>query len=211
MRDRPGFLPKSQWVLPFFQTAVILSELGPQRLFAILEMEDEQVSLATYSLLQVMFDALKEGLQRDVRGKEEAVVLGESLGCLPDGLSIYFVSCQAHLCADALGGAGLRMLAWSRGGSDLLNSDSSPVDTSKELKLLLKQLLEALTRESISSYGRDSILNLLISVVPRKSLKDPNNCLTLWVIDQGMSSPFPSPSSSWPGSLASASEHVCPH
>ncbi|XP_028561992.2 protein unc-45 homolog A isoform X1 [Podarcis muralis] len=116
------------------RTAVILSELGPQRLFAILEMEDEQVSLATYSLLQVMFDALKEGLQRDVRGKDEAVVL----------------------------------------------------DTSKELKLLLKQLLEALTRESISSYGRDSILNLLISVVPRKSLKDPNNCLTLWVIDQGL-------------------------
>ncbi|XP_053128386.1 protein unc-45 homolog A [Hemicordylus capensis] len=116
------------------RTMAILAELGAQRLFAVLEMEDEQVSLATRNLLQVMFDSLKEGLQREVRGKEGALV----------------------------------------------------PDASKELKLLLKQLLEALTREGISSYGRDSILNLLISVVPRKSLQDPNNCLTLWVIDQGL-------------------------
>lgn len=61
----------------------------------------------------------------------------------------------------------------------------SSAEGSKELKWLLKQLLEALTKESISAYGRDCILNLLVSVVPRKSLKDPNNCLTLWVIDQG--------------------------
>lgn len=51
--------------------------------------------------------------------------------------------------------------------------------------MLLRQLLEALARESISSYGRDSILNLLVTVVPRKSLQEPNNSLTLWVIDQG--------------------------
>ncbi|XP_054858695.1 protein unc-45 homolog A isoform X1 [Eublepharis macularius] len=116
------------------RTVAVLTVLGPRRFFRVLELEDEQVSLATYSLLQVMIDALKEGLQRDVRGKEEALVS----------------------------------------------------DTSRELKLLLKQLLEALTRESISSYGRDSILNLLISVVPRKSLQDPNNSLALWVIDQGL-------------------------
>ncbi|XP_054858696.1 protein unc-45 homolog A isoform X2 [Eublepharis macularius] len=116
------------------KTVAVLTVLGPRRFFRVLELEDEQVSLATYSLLQVMIDALKEGLQRDVRGKEEALVS----------------------------------------------------DTSRELKLLLKQLLEALTRESISSYGRDSILNLLISVVPRKSLQDPNNSLALWVIDQGL-------------------------
>ncbi|XP_072838271.2 protein unc-45 homolog A [Pogona vitticeps] len=116
------------------RTMAILAELGPERLFAVLELEDEQVSLATYNLLQVMFDALKEGLQKDVHGKKEALV----------------------------------------------------PDTSKELKFLLKHLLEALTRENISAYGRDSILNLLITVVPRKSLQDPNNCLTLWVIDQGL-------------------------
>ena len=68
----------------------------------------------------------------------------------------------------------------------LLSLAAVPADTSKELKFLLKHLLEALTRENISAYGRDSILNLLITVVPRKSLQDPNNCLTLWVIDQGM-------------------------
>ncbi|XP_062998748.1 protein unc-45 homolog A [Elgaria multicarinata webbii] len=116
------------------RTTVILAELGHQRLFAVLEMEDEQISLAAYNLLQVMFDALKEGLQRDVPDKEEALVL----------------------------------------------------DTSRELKWLLKQLLEALARDSISSYGRDSILNLLISVVPRKSPQVPSNRLALWVIDQGL-------------------------
>ncbi|XP_066491777.1 protein unc-45 homolog A isoform X1 [Tiliqua scincoides] len=116
------------------RTMAILAELGPQRLCTALEVEDEQVSLVTYSLLQVMFDSLKEGLQRDVHGKDSALVL----------------------------------------------------EGSKELKWLLKQLLEALTRDSISSYGRDSILNLLISVVPRKSLQAPNNSLTVWVIDQGL-------------------------
>ncbi|XP_060116332.1 protein unc-45 homolog A [Heteronotia binoei] len=116
------------------RTVAVLTALGPRRLFAVLELEDEQISLAACSLLHVMFESLKEGLQREVRGKEEALVS----------------------------------------------------ETSKELKLLLKQLLEALARESISSYGRDSILNLLITVVPRKSLQEPNNSLTLWVIDQGL-------------------------
>lgn len=63
--------------LPSLQTMAILAELGPQRLCTALEVEDEQVSMATYSLLQVTFDSLKEGLQRDVRGKEGALVLGE--------------------------------------------------------------------------------------------------------------------------------------
>lgn len=63
----------------FLQTVAILAELGPQRLLTVLGVEDEQICMATYSLLQVIFDALKEGLQRDVRGKDEALVLGESL------------------------------------------------------------------------------------------------------------------------------------
>lgn len=63
---------------PSWQTMAILAELGPQRFCAALKVDDEQVSLATYSLLHVMFDSLKEGLQRDIRGKEDAVVLGES-------------------------------------------------------------------------------------------------------------------------------------
>uniref|UniRef100_A0A452GZQ3 UNC-45/Cro1/She4 central domain-containing protein n=1 Tax=Gopherus agassizii TaxID=38772 RepID=A0A452GZQ3_9SAUR len=116
------------------RTMAILAELGAPRVSAMLGVEHEQVSLAACNLLQVMFDALKEGLQRDFRGKEEALVL----------------------------------------------------DPSKELKLLIGHLLEMLNREGTSAHGRDNILNLLIKVVPRKSLRDPNNSLTLWVIDQGL-------------------------
>lgn len=75
--------------MPVLQTVAVLTALGPRRFFAMLEVEDEQVSLAAYSLLQVMFDSLKEGLQREVRGKEEAVVPGEySLAPLMRGASL---------------------------------------------------------------------------------------------------------------------------
>uniref|UniRef100_A0A8C3RDA5 Unc-45 myosin chaperone A n=1 Tax=Cyanoderma ruficeps TaxID=181631 RepID=A0A8C3RDA5_9PASS len=62
------------------RTAAILAELGAPRLAAVLGVEHEQVSLAACNLLHVMFDSLKEGLQKDFRGKEDAVVLGEC-GC----------------------------------------------------------------------------------------------------------------------------------
>ncbi|KYO41897.1 unc-45-like protein B [Alligator mississippiensis] len=116
------------------RTTAILAELGPQRLSGLLGAEHEQVSLAACNLLQVMIDALKEGLQRDVRGKEDALVL----------------------------------------------------ESSKDLKLLIKSLLELLIQEEASSHGRDNALNLLIRAVPRKSPREPNNSLTLWVIDQGL-------------------------
>ncbi|XP_025068271.1 protein unc-45 homolog A [Alligator sinensis] len=116
------------------RTMAILVELGPPRLSGLLGAEHEQVSLAACNLLQVMIDALKEGLQRDVRGKEDALVL----------------------------------------------------DSSKDLKLLIKSLLELLTWEEASAHGRDNALNLLIRAVPRKSPREPNNSLTLWVIDQGL-------------------------
>lgn len=61
----------------YLQTAAILAELGAPRLAAVLGVEHEQVSLAACNLLHVMFDSLKEGLQKDFRGKEDAVVLGE--------------------------------------------------------------------------------------------------------------------------------------
>ncbi|XP_070619638.1 protein unc-45 homolog A [Erythrolamprus reginae] len=116
------------------RTVVILSDLGPQRLFAVLEREDEQLSLAAYSLLQVMFETLRQGLQKEVLHKDNVLA----------------------------------------------------PDSSRELKLLLRWLLEALTRASISSYGRDSILNLLISVIAPKPLQASNNSLTLWAIDHGL-------------------------
>uniref|UniRef100_A0A8C3VC04 Unc-45 myosin chaperone A n=1 Tax=Catharus ustulatus TaxID=91951 RepID=A0A8C3VC04_CATUS len=58
------------------RTTAILSELGAPRLAAVLGVEHEQVSLAACNLLHVMFDSLKEGLQKDFRGKEDALVLG---------------------------------------------------------------------------------------------------------------------------------------
>ncbi|XP_074011816.1 protein unc-45 homolog A isoform X3 [Numenius arquata] len=116
------------------RTMAILAELGAPRLSAVLGVEHEQVSLAACNLLHVMFDSLKEGLQKDFRGKEDAVVL----------------------------------------------------DSSKDLKLLIKHLLELLALEGASAHGRDNALNLLIKVVPRKSPKETNNSMSLWVIDQGL-------------------------
>uniref|UniRef100_A0A8C4JPB9 Unc-45 myosin chaperone A n=1 Tax=Dromaius novaehollandiae TaxID=8790 RepID=A0A8C4JPB9_DRONO len=110
------------------RTMAILAELGAPRLSAVLGVEHEQVSLAACNLLQVMFDSLKEGMQKDFRGKEDAV----------------------------------------------------------DLKLLIKHLLELLALEGASAHGRDNALNLLIKVVPRKSPKETNNSLSLWVIDQGL-------------------------
>ncbi|XP_062357801.1 protein unc-45 homolog A isoform X7 [Cinclus cinclus] len=116
------------------RTTAILAELGAPRLAAVLGVEHEQVSLAACNLLHVMFDSLKEGLQKDFRGKEDALVL----------------------------------------------------DSSRDLKLLIKHLLELLVLEGASAHGRDNALNLLIKVVPRKSPKETNNSLSLWVIDQGL-------------------------
>lgn len=50
---------------------------------------------------------------------------------------------------------------------------------------MIHHLLEMLTQTSVSSHGRENSLNLLIKVVPRKSLRDANNGMTLWFIDQG--------------------------
>lgn len=58
-------------------------------------------------------------------------------------------------------------------------------DSSKDLRLLIKHLLELLALEGASAHGRDNALNLLIKVVPRKSPKETDNSLSLWVIDQG--------------------------
>lgn len=55
----------------------------------------------------------------------------------------------------------------------------------RELKVLITNLLELLTEVGVSGQGRDNALTLLIKMVPRKSPKDPDNSLTLWIIDQG--------------------------
>lgn len=51
---------------------------------------------------------------------------------------------------------------------------------------MLHQLVQMISASNVSGPGRDSAINLLIKQVPRKSLKNPDNSLTLWLIDQGM-------------------------
>uniref|UniRef100_F6SH46 Unc-45 myosin chaperone A n=1 Tax=Ornithorhynchus anatinus TaxID=9258 RepID=F6SH46_ORNAN len=107
------------------RTVAILSVLGTRRVVGTLGAESPQVSLAACHLLQVMFDALKEGTKKNFGGKEGAIIL------------------------------------------------------------LIGSLLEVLTQAGIPAQGRDNALTLLIKVVPRKSLRDPDNGLALWVIDHG--------------------------
>lgn len=59
-------------------------------------------------------------------------------------------------------------------------------EPSKELRSMLRHLLEMMPASTVSGPGRDSAINLLVKQVPRKSLKNPDNSLTLWVISQGM-------------------------
>lgn len=59
------------------QTVATLSVLGTRRVVSILGVENQAVSLAACHLLQVMFDALKEGVKKGFRGKEGAIIVGE--------------------------------------------------------------------------------------------------------------------------------------
>lgn len=54
-----------------------LSVLGTRRVVSILGVENQAVSLAACHLLQVMFDALKEGVKKGFQGKEGAIIVGE--------------------------------------------------------------------------------------------------------------------------------------
>ncbi|KAF3854633.1 hypothetical protein F7725_022688 [Dissostichus mawsoni] len=59
-------------------------------------------------------------------------------------------------------------------------------EPSKELRSMLRHLLEMMPESNVSGTGRDSAINLMVKQVPRKSLNNPDNSLTLWVIDQGL-------------------------
>lgn len=56
-----------------------LSVLGTRRVVSMLGVQNQAVSLAACHLLQVMFDALKEGVKKGFRGKEGAIIVGESV------------------------------------------------------------------------------------------------------------------------------------
>lgn len=67
------------------QTVATLSVLGTRRVVSILGVENQAVSLAACHLLQVMFDALREGVKKGFRGKEGAIIVGEwrpAWGCV---------------------------------------------------------------------------------------------------------------------------------
>uniref|UniRef100_A0AAX7VQB3 UNC-45/Cro1/She4 central domain-containing protein n=1 Tax=Astatotilapia calliptera TaxID=8154 RepID=A0AAX7VQB3_ASTCA len=116
------------------RTMAIVNELGMEQLCVVMGSGASSVSLAACHLLQVMFEALTEGMKREIRGKDEAI--------LPE--------------------------------------------PSKELRSMLRHLLEMMPASNVSGPGRDSAINLLVKQVPRKSLKNPDNSLTLWVVDQGL-------------------------
>uniref|UniRef100_A0A8D3E2I0 Unc-45 myosin chaperone A n=1 Tax=Scophthalmus maximus TaxID=52904 RepID=A0A8D3E2I0_SCOMX len=116
------------------RTMAIVNELGMEQLCTVMGSGASTVSLAACHLLQVMFEALTEGMKREIRGKDEAI--------LPE--------------------------------------------PSKELRSMLRHLLGMIPALDVSGPGRDSAINLLVKQVPRKSLKNPDNSLTLWVIDQGL-------------------------
>lgn len=116
------------------RTMAIVNELGMEQLCEVMGSGASTVSLAACHLLQVMFEALTEGMKRDIRGKDEAI--------LPE--------------------------------------------PSRELRSMLRHLVDMMPTSSVSGPGRDSALNLLVKQVPRKSQRNPDNSLTLWVIDQGL-------------------------
>ncbi|KAL0968421.1 hypothetical protein UPYG_G00266650 [Umbra pygmaea] len=116
------------------RTMAIVNELGMEQLCGVMGSGASTVSLAACHLLQVMFEALTEGMKRDIRGKDEAM--------LPE--------------------------------------------PSRELRSMLRHLVDMLPARDVSGPGRDSAINLLVKQVPRKSQRNPNNSLTLWVIDQGL-------------------------
>uniref|UniRef100_A0A7N6B415 UNC-45/Cro1/She4 central domain-containing protein n=1 Tax=Anabas testudineus TaxID=64144 RepID=A0A7N6B415_ANATE len=71
------------------RTMAIVNELGMEQLCAVMGSGASTVSLAACHLLQVMFEALTEGMKREIRGKDEAILPGlkkilEVAGTVPE-------------------------------------------------------------------------------------------------------------------------------
>lgn len=60
------------------------------------------------------------------------------------------------------------------------------LDSNNDLKGMVVRLVEMLVDKGVSAYGRDNALNILIKIIPRKSLKNPDNSVSLKFIDYGM-------------------------
>uniref|UniRef100_A0A8D0ADW6 Unc-45 myosin chaperone A n=1 Tax=Sander lucioperca TaxID=283035 RepID=A0A8D0ADW6_SANLU len=71
------------------RTMAIVNELGMEQLCAVMGSVASAVSLAACHLLQVMFEALTEGMKKEIRGKDEAILPGlkkilEVAGTVPE-------------------------------------------------------------------------------------------------------------------------------
>lgn len=55
----------------------IVNEVSMDRLCGVMGSAVSAVSLAACHLLQVMFEALTQGMNKEVRGKDEAILPGE--------------------------------------------------------------------------------------------------------------------------------------
>lgn len=69
--------------------------------------------------------------------------------------------------------------------SVMLSSLFHATEPSRELRSMLRHLIDMLPASNVSGPGRDSAVNLLVKQVPRKSKKNPDNSVSLWVIEQG--------------------------
>lgn len=56
----------------------IVNEVGMDRLCGVMGSAASTVSLSACHLLQVMFEALTEGMKKEIRGKDEAILPGET-------------------------------------------------------------------------------------------------------------------------------------
>lgn len=64
-------------ILLCLQTVAIVNEVGMDRLCGVMGAAVSAVSLSACHLLQVMFEALTQGMNKHVRGKDEAILPGE--------------------------------------------------------------------------------------------------------------------------------------
>ncbi len=55
----------------------IVNEVGMDRLCGVMGSAASSVSLSACHLIQVMFEALTEGMKKEIRGKDEAILPGE--------------------------------------------------------------------------------------------------------------------------------------
>lgn len=75
----------------------IVNELGMEQLCGVMGSGASSVSLSACHLLQVMFEALTEGMKKEIRGKDEAIVQGRSSEMSTDNIIAVFYINQCYV------------------------------------------------------------------------------------------------------------------